>query len=134
MAEATMSDRGREGLHAAHTHDVHPAGIAHSDAHQEHPIKLYLVVWAWLFILSACSYVVDYAGLQGYLRWSLILIFMMLKAGLIVAVFMHMAWERLALTYAIILPPVLVLVFVVMMVFESDYTLLTRTVSFGAAP
>ena len=51
---------------------------------------------------------------------------MMLKAGLIVAVFMHMAWERLALIYAIILPPVLVLVFVAMMVFESDYTLWTR--------
>ena len=32
----------------------------------------------------------------------LILLFMMLKAGLIVAVFMHMAWERLALVYAIL--------------------------------
>ena len=59
---------------------------------------------------------------------------MMLKAGLIVAVFMHMAWERLALVYAILLPPVLVLVFVAIMVFESDYTLLTRELFFGAAP
>ena len=32
--------------------------------------------------------------------WGLILVFMMLKAGLIVAVFMHMLWERLALVYA----------------------------------
>ena len=48
---------------------------------------------------------------------------MMLKAGLIVAVFMHMAWERLALVYAILVPPVLVLVFVAIMVFESEYTL-----------
>ncbi|BAB48509.1 cytochrome c oxidase subunit IV [Mesorhizobium japonicum MAFF 303099] len=102
--------------------------------HQEHPIKLYLVVWAWLFILSTCSYLVDYFGLQGYLRWSLILIFMILKAGLIVAVFMHMAWERLALAYAIILPPILVLVFVTMMVFEADYTLFTRLAFFGAGP
>ena len=30
---------------------------------------------------------------------------MLLKAGLIVAVFMHMAWERLALICAILLPP-----------------------------
>ena len=37
---------------------------------------------------------------------------MVLKAGLIVAIFMHMAWERLALMYAILVPPVLVLVFV----------------------
>ena len=67
-------------------------------------------------------------------RWSLILIFMMLKAGLIVAIFMHMAWERLALIYAIIVPPVLVLVFVAMMVFEADYTLFTRMTFFGAGP
>ncbi len=71
-------------------------------------------------------------GVQGYLRWSLILLFMMLKAGLIVAVFMHMAWERLALIYAILLPPVLVLVFVAIMVFESDYTHLIRVVFFGS--
>ena len=92
------------------------------------------MVWGWLFVLSACSYLVDMLGLHGYLRWCLILIFMMLKAGLIVAVFMHMAWERLALTYAIILPPVAVLVFVAIMTFESDYTLFTRTTFFGAGP
>lgn len=99
---------------------------------QRHPIKLYLVVWGWLFILSACSYLVDYFGLHGYLRWSLIVLFMVLKAGLIVAVFMHMAWERLALIYAILLPPALLLVFVAIMMFESDYTLLTRIVFFAA--
>ncbi|PDQ21786.1 cytochrome C oxidase subunit IV [Mesorhizobium sanjuanii] len=132
MAEATANGLGQHALHTAH--EAPAAGVAQAEVHQEHPIKLYLVVWAWLFILSACSYMVDYFGVHGYLRWSLILIFMMLKAGLIVAVFMHMAWERLALTYAIILPPVLVLVFVAMMVFEADYTLLTRTSFFGTGP
>jgi cytochrome c oxidase subunit IV len=101
-------------------------------ATQEHPIKLYLVVWGWLFVLSTCSYLVDYFGFQGYLRWSLILLFMILKAGLIVAVFMHMAWERLALMYAILVPPGLVLVFVLLMVFESDYTFFTRVKFFAA--
>jgi cytochrome c oxidase subunit IV len=56
---------------------------------------------------------------------------MILKAGLIVAIFMHMAWERLALAYAILLPPVAVLVFVAIMTVESDYTALTRMVFFG---
>ncbi|MBZ9601252.1 cytochrome C oxidase subunit IV family protein [Phyllobacterium chamaecytisi] len=102
--------------------------------HQEHPIKLYLVVWGLLFVLSLCSYLVDYVGLHGYLRWSLILLFMILKAGLIVAIFMHMAWERLALIYAIILPPLLVLVFVAMMVSESHYVLLSRMTFFGTGP
>jgi cytochrome c oxidase subunit IV len=129
MAEATANGLGQHALHAAA-----PAAVARAEVHQQHPIKLYLVVWAWLFILSTCSYLVDYFGLHGYLRWSLILIFMILKAGLIVAVFMHMAWERLALAYAIILPPILVLVFVTMMVFEADYTLFTRLAFFGAGP
>jgi cytochrome c oxidase subunit 4 len=99
---------------------------------QQHPLKLYLVIWGWLFILSTCSYLVDYFHLQGYLRWSLILIFMILKAGLIVAVFMHMAWERLALVYAIIVPPVLVLVFVAIMAIEANYTELTRVIFFAS--
>ena len=133
MTEAALHIEGRR--HQPHTHvpDASVSGAVHAEG-QQHPIKLYLVVWGWLFVLSACSYLVDYFGLHGYLRWSLILLFMMLKAGLIVAVFMHMAWERLALMYAIILPPILVLVFMAMMVFEADYTLLTRMVFFGAGP
>ncbi|HMH63409.1 MAG TPA: cytochrome C oxidase subunit IV family protein [Bradyrhizobium sp.] len=114
-----------------HVHDALASGATHAKG-QQHPIKLYLVVWGWLFVLSTCSYLVDYFGLHGYLRWSLILLFMVLKAGLIVAVFMHMAWERLALAYAILLPPVLVLVFVAIMVFESDYTHLIRVISFAS--
>lgn len=44
---------------------------------------------------------------------------------------MHMAWERLSLVYAILIPPLVVLVFVAIMVFESDYTHLTRLFFFG---
>jgi cytochrome c oxidase subunit 4 len=97
---------------------------------QQHPLKLYFVVWGWLFVLSAFSYMVDILHLEGTLRWSLILTFMMLKAGLIVAVFMHMAWERLALIYAILVPPVAVMVFVAIMAFESDHVHLIRGMSF----
>jgi cytochrome c oxidase subunit 4 len=118
-----------------HTHAAPAAKVeGHAQTHQQHPIGLYLVVWLLLFVLSTFSYLVDYVGLQGYLRWSMILIFMVLKAGLIVAIFMHMAWERLALIYAILLPPLLVLVFVALMVSESHYVLFTRLTFFGAAP
>ncbi len=119
----------------ATTHDAVPPRPA--DAHgdeQQHPIKLYLVVWGWLFVLSTFSYLVDYFHLQGYLRWALILLFMMLKAGLIVAVFMHMAWERLTLIYAILLPPAVILVFVAIMAFESGYTLFTRAFFLASGP
>ena len=107
------------------------SGTAHAEG-QQHPISTYFKVWGLLFVLSAASYAVDYFHLESYLRWTLILVFMMAKAGLIVAVFMHMRWERLALLYAITLPPVLVLVFVFLMAFEADYTFLTRGLFFSS--
>jgi cytochrome c oxidase subunit 4 len=129
MTNAAVHLEAQQQSLQAHAHDAVASAATHTKG-QQHPIKLYLVVWGWLFVLSTCSYLVDYFGLQSYLRWSLILLFMILKAGLIVAVFMHMAWERLALAYAILLPPVLVLVFVAIMVFESDYTHLIRGIFF----
>src|SRR5258708_8003932 len=77
---------------------------------QQHPIGIYLKIWGLLFVLSTASYLVDYFHFQGYLRWFLIILFMLLKAGLIVAVFMHMLWERLAMGYAILVPTVLLMV------------------------
>jgi caa(3)-type oxidase subunit IV len=97
---------------------------------QQHPIGLYLKVWALLFVLSTLSYLVDYFHFQGMLRWTLIVVLMLAKAGLIVAVFMHMAWERLALIFAILLPPIALLVLVGLMAAESDYTFLTRLLFF----
>src|SRR5437588_11595143 len=108
-----------------HVHDGAPAGATHAKG-QQHPIKLYLVIWRWLFVLSTCSYLVDYFGLHGYLRWSLILVFMLLKAGLIVPVFMHMTCERLALMYAILVPPACGWLVVGIIELHSHYTLYTR--------
>jgi cytochrome c oxidase subunit IV len=100
---------------------------------QQHPIKIYLVVWGWLFVLSTFSYLVDYFAIQGFLRWFLILAFMVLKAGLIVAVFMHLAWERLTLIYAILVPPLALLVFLGIMAIEANYTVFTRLIFFGSS-
>jgi cytochrome c oxidase subunit 4 len=98
---------------------------------QQHPIAIYLWIWLLLFIFSFFSYMVDYLNIQGMLRWSLIVTFMLLKAGFIVAIFMHMKWERLALKIAILAPPAALLVLVVLMTIEADYTFLTRIVFFG---
>ena len=97
---------------------------------QQHPIRIYLVIWALLFLFSVCSYLVDYFDLQGVLRWGLIIIFMLLKAGCIVAIFMHLAWERLALKFAILAPPLFLLILIGLMAIEGDYTFLTRLTSF----
>jgi cytochrome c oxidase subunit IV len=118
------------GKNMAHLSAVHAKNMAHEEG-QQHPIKLYLVVWGWLFVLSTCSYLVDYFGIEGFLRWFLILLFMIVKAGMIVAVFMHMRWERLALMYAILAPPGAVLLFVGIMAFESNYTNFNRLAFFA---
>ena len=98
--------------------------------HQQHPIGIYLKIWLLLFVLSTASYMVDYFHVESYLRWSLIIVFMLLKVGLIVAVFMHMMWERLAFVYAILLPPLLILTFIGIGALEADYTFLTRGIFF----
>ena len=99
---------------------------------QQHPISVYLWIWTLLFVLSGFSYMVDYLQFQGYLRWTLIIIFMLLKAGFIVAIFMHMMWERLALITAILLPPIAILFLIAGMTIEGDYIFLTREVTFVA--
>lgn len=96
----------------------------------QHPIKVYLWIWLLLFVFSTFSYLVDYFHVQGALRWTLILVFMFLKAGFIVAIFMHMRWERLALKIAILVPPLCLLVLIALMAVEGDYTFLTRGKAF----
>jgi len=107
------------------------SAVAHESGHQQHPLGIYLWIWVLLFVLSFFSYMVDYLHFQGLLRWSLILLFMFLKAGFIVAIFMHMAWERLALILAILVPPMCLLVFIGLMAIEGEYTVFTRLVSFS---
>ena len=115
--------------HAAHEADHQTAPPAAHDAGQ-HPIGVYLKIWGLLFVLSAMSYAVDYFAVQGTMRWVLIILFMLLKAGLIVAVFMHMMWERMALIYAILVPPLALGTLVWLMWIESDYTFWTRILFF----
>ena len=103
-----------------------------STAHEgtQHPISVYLWIWLLLFVFSAFSYMVDYFHVQGMLRWSLIILFMFLKAGFIIAIFMHMKWERLALKLAILVPPLCLLILIGLMAIEGDYTFLTRSDAF----
>lgn len=105
--------------------------MASEETHQEHPLALYFWIWILLFVVSGFSYMVDYLHLEGYLRWTLILIFMCVKAGFIIAIFMHMAFERAALILAICGPPVAIGVLITMMVIEGDYTFLSRAIFFA---
>ena len=94
-----------------------------------HPIGLYLKIWLLLFILSTCSYMVDYFQVQGYTRWALIIIFMLAKAGLILSVFMHVNWERPAVKCLLFIPPVAIVIFITLMNLEAEYVFLNRLVT-----
>ena len=95
-----------------------------------HKIGIYLWIWGLLFVLSFFSYMVDWIGFQGLLRWTLILTFMFLKAGLIMAFFMHLFWERYALVNVLLWPMTAIVCFVGLMVTEGKYTVFTRLLYF----
>jgi len=105
-----------------------------AEAGQQHPLGIYLKIWLLLFFLSTLSYMVDYLSFQGYLRWTLIIIFMLLKAGFIVAIFMHVMWERMALILTILGPPVALLFLIGFMAIEGGYTFDARVNYFGMDP
>ncbi len=100
-----------ETVHEQKAHGATDQG--HTEG-QQHPIRIYLLIWALLFVFSTFSYLVDYFQLHGFLRWSLIILFMLVKAGFIVAIFMHMR------------PPLALLILVGLMAIEGAHTFITR--------
>ena len=104
----------------------HPSFYQGDAPETEHPFSLYISVWILLFVLSAFSYAVDIAEVEGYLRWFLVTIFAFLKAGLVVGVFMHMAWERMAFLYAIMLPPLFLLALVGILAVDGAFVFYIR--------
>ena len=111
--------------------EAHAQAAPAAEGGQQHPLGIYLKIWVLLFVLSTLSYMVDILHFEGYLRWTLILTFMFLKAGFIIAIFMHMMWERMALITAILLPPLCLLVLIGIMSIEGDFTYSMRDVWMG---
>lgn len=97
---------------------------------QQHPLKIYWIMWAALFILSGFSYATDFMP-HGTFRTLLILLLMFCKAGGIVLIFMHMGWERLALKLAILGPPVAIMVLIGLMSLEGGYVENSRFDNYG---
>jgi cytochrome c oxidase subunit IV len=119
-------------METTHTPQGTPADAqSQPNVAEEHPVGIYLKIWFLLFVLSTCSFLVDYFDFQGLVRWALIIIFMLLKAGFIVAIFMHVMWERMALITLILGPPTVLLVLVGLMSSESNYMFDTRVEHLG---
>lgn len=101
-----------------------------SDEGTQHPLKIYYIMWFALFVLSGFSYWTDFWD-HGLFRTSAILTLMMLKAGGIVWIFMHMGWERMALKLAILGPPVAIIVLIGLMSLENTYVEDSRLENYG---
>jgi len=97
---------------------------------QQHPLGIYFAIWVLLFVLSGLSYGSDFLP-HGLFRWGVILALMFAKAGFIIAIFMHMRWERLALIMTVLGPPAVLLVLVGLMAVEGDYVNDTRNEYFS---
>lgn len=98
----------------------------------EDHLSVYLRTWVMLFVLSAVSYFVDYFQVEPLpLRWTLIVLLAVIKAAMILTVFMHLRWERLSLVYTILLPPVLVLALLAILMAEGNYVAQLRALFGG---
>ena len=102
--------------------------------HAQQPlIATYVKIWGLLFVLAAASYAVGYFEVKPPLRWILLVALMLLQAGLIVSVLMHLVWERLALMYAVLVPPLLLLTLIGIGAIDGRYTVNIRNAFFGTA-
>jgi caa(3)-type oxidase subunit IV len=98
---------------------------------QQHPLSIYFWIWGLLFLLSAFSYGTDFLP-HGAVRMGLIVALMLAKAGFIIAIFMHMKWERMALVLTVLGPPAVLLVLIGLMAIEGEYTHEVREARFSA--
>ena len=79
------------------------------------------------FTLSIGSFNVPFAQEIVFLGSVIIILFLMfLKAGLIMAFFMHLYWERYALVNVLLWPMTAIACFIFLMVAEFEYTVFTR--------
>jgi cytochrome c oxidase subunit IV len=87
-------------------------------AHETHGNQLYLVVWSGLLVLTVVEVILAYQQLPVATMLILLVGLSLVKAGLIVAYFMHLRFERLSLTLTLI--PALVVCISLLMIFFLD--------------
>jgi len=92
---------------------------AHNDqGHSEGTTKLYLTVWVILLLLSAVEVFLGYERLPLHLMLSLLMGLSLIKAGMIIAYFMHLRFERASLVWTLL--PMWLIVTCLLFVFFPD--------------
>lgn len=63
--------------------------------------KLYTVIYVVLFVSATVQVLVEFAGLEYWTAFALIIVLSAMKAVLVAAYFQHLRWEPRSLTYLI---------------------------------
>lgn len=87
-------EHGQEGM----ARTGRPAG-AHEGGY-----RIYAVTWGWLLAITLLELGVVFLGIPKVLLATTLIVMAVLKAGLIMAYFMHLRYEKLSLVYAVVVP------------------------------
>ena len=86
--------------------------------HAEGTTKLYMGVWAVLLVLTGIEVYLGYIHLPVALMLSLLMGLSLIKAGMIIAYFMHLRFERTSLILTLL--PMWIIVTCLLFVFFPD--------------
>ncbi|HXF81186.1 MAG TPA: cytochrome C oxidase subunit IV family protein [bacterium] len=77
-------------------------------AHIEHSggYRIYAVTWFWLLVITLVELAIVLLHVPKLVLATALIVMALLKAGLIVAYFMHLRYERLSFVYAVLVPMV----------------------------
>jgi cytochrome c oxidase subunit 4 len=87
-------------------------------AHSPMPHRLVLTVWGWLLVLTGIEVFLAYERLALHVMLVLLLALSIIKAGLIMAYFMHLRFEKTSLVLTVV--PALVIVISLLAIFFPD--------------
>ncbi len=82
------------------------------------PNRLVLSVWAWLLVLTGVEVFLAYEQLSLHLMLILLMGLSMVKAGLIMAYFMHLRFEKRSLVLTLV--PAMAIVISLLAIFFPD--------------
>ena len=68
--------------------------------------RVYAVTWFWLLVITVLELAIVLLHVPKIILATSLLIMAFLKAGLIVAYFMHLKYEKLSLVYTVVVPMV----------------------------
>ena len=94
----------------------------HAEA-QDHS-KLFVIVWVGLLVLTVIEVFLAYIHLDVHLMMTILIGLSLIKAGMIMAYFMHLKFDKASLTWVLVPPMVACILIMCGYFFPDSYRLL----------